>query len=93
VKTGGRKVRKLILEIREAQMRRRECPCMEKTKTGRQKGEGSGNVGAEASDCEDERSGWDERKGEGRKSIGRVLMTVREEGRGAEGHLWVVSVT
>ncbi len=31
-------------------------------KTGKQKGKGSGNVGAEAGDCEDERSRWAYRK-------------------------------
>jgi hypothetical protein len=37
----------------------------EKTAGGKQKGEGSGEVDAEVGDCEDIRSGWADRKGEG----------------------------
>ncbi len=37
----------------------------QKTEIGRQKNGTSGDVGAEAYDCEDERSRWADRKGEG----------------------------
>jgi hypothetical protein len=40
-----------------------ERPWLEKTDTGKQRGKGSGNVGAEAGDCEDEKIKWADMKG------------------------------
>jgi hypothetical protein len=46
-------------------------------------------------DCDDERSRWADSKGGGLEvsSKNSVWMTVRQKGRGAKGHGWVMSVT
>ncbi len=51
---------------KQESMEVRKCKTVHgKTETGNQKGDGSGNEGAKAGDCEDERPRWSDREGGG----------------------------